>query len=216
MTNILLVHPTTDAMKKLYAEKWTIGYTPKNIGVDLLMPEYVIESPYALVSLDINVAVTSLDYDTVPEYRRNHVLDNDLLESDFLAYLSGKWRIDEEYYEDGSFTSGMNIRGESHPWKLAPRGSINKTPLRVANGYGRMEKNFFGLEDVCKVGFDLKPTIVDGLCTFPPYVIEEGIRLLQVETYDGVGCYPHLVLSDKWWFYNISSKSRGGHGSTGK
>ncbi|EDO06938.1 dUTPase family protein [Babesia bovis T2Bo] len=85
-------------------------------------------------------------------------------------------------------------------WILAPRSSISKTPLRLANSIGIIDAAYRG--DI-KVAFD---NISD-----EPYTIQSGDRLVQVISYDGEEISYELV-------NELDQTERGekGFGSTGR
>ena len=98
-----------------------------------------------------------------------------------------------------AFTIDLGIKAEQNfGYMLVPRSSISKTPLRLANSIGIIDKNYRG-KVLVKVDNN----------SDKDYLIEEGKCLFQIVAYDGILPKYKLV-------YEISNTFRGsgGFGST--
>ena len=98
-----------------------------------------------------------------------------------------------------AFTVDLGFKCESnHGWMLIPRSSISKTPLRLANSVGIIDKSYRG-KVMVKVDNILKSD----------FTLEEGKCYFQIVAFDGN--LPSFKIVN-----NISSTKRGsgGFGST--
>ena len=100
-----------------------------------------------------------------------------------------------------SFTVDLGFKAEQNQgYMLIPRSSITKTPLRLANSIGIIDKSYRGkvivkLDNISKYDFEM----VSGSCYF------------QIVSFNGL--LPHYELVND---IGITSRGEGGFGSTTK
>lgn len=92
------------------------------------------------------------------------------------------------------------IRRVTHPYMIFPRSSMGaKTPLRLANSIGLIDKDYRG--DIM--------LILDNLSS-EPFVVEKGSRLAQIVSFSGESFGLEMVTE-----LNDTERGTGGLGSTG-
>ena len=106
-------------------------------------------------------------------------------------------------YSEGHYLNGEVIMsGEEVHYRLAPRSSIFKTPLSMANSEGIIDRTYRGV---------IKAPVRNHMVT-DSYYIEEGTRLFQI------------VAPDMGWIREVriveslpeTQRGEGGFGSTGR
>lgn len=98
-----------------------------------------------------------------------------------------------------AFSVGLGIKTEpNHAYMLVPRSSISKTPLRLANSIGIIDKSYRG-ELIVKVDNISKDS----------FVMEMGKCYFQIVSFDG--CLPSWEIIDS---VDETLRGEGGFGST--
>lgn len=167
-----------DSVKELYTDVVT-KYQNESIddaGFDLKFPETLSLKPHSSTKIDLGIATQM-----------------------FISNCTSKTKSDSESESESETGSGRSVRTSYY---LYPRSSISKTPLRLANGTGIIDRGYTGNLLV----------VVDNISD-KEYIIERGNRLFQL-------CGPHLFsvftsinLVDS---LDKTTRGSGGFGSTGK
>ena len=114
------------------------------------------------------------------DVRKNHSCD-----SGFDLYCPRDRSIDNgalgQEIHLGVAIEAVNDNGEPCAFMLAPRGSISKTPLRLSNSIGIVDKSYRGPLMAKVDNLDE----FDVACGFVDYQIRRGQRLFQVVAFDG-------------------------------
>jgi hypothetical protein len=214
MTKLLISLPLSDAAQRFYGSSAPTHNKVGDAGIDL--PFVADVKPY---DAEVVETIGVISFETVfAMYEFSKVKDtcsNPTRKFNFTDDLYNSLRVVEEEYEHSHFD-------------IRPRSSIGKTPFRLANAVGTIDKTYCGIEieqvdvvepfwygDTLGCYLDYHPQL--GKSPRKPY-INAGDRLLQVVA-PALDDILHIRLDFteehcQFWSEVIGNKQRSGFGST--
>ena len=197
-----------EELKKLYEDH--SSYHEGDAGLDLFCPEDITIPAGKLGKVDLGVACEALE--RIPTKHFCGVLHYLLLGLSFILYLI---LVTSDYSKASELTLGIYLslsaillgvlkitnfsKLEGVSFYMYPRSSIIKTPLRLANSVGIIDRGYRGNLMAC---FDNTSQ--------EDYTIQKGTRLVQICSADLKSV--SFTLADS---LSDTTRGRGGYGSTG-
>lgn len=212
MTKLLISLPLSDLAQKYYGSNAPTYNKVGDAGIDLPfisdVNPYDIQVPQTLLRRDFGTVFAMYEFSKVEGFTPTRKFD-------FTDNLFDTLRIVEEQYNRTHFD-------------IRPRSSIDKTPYRLCNSVGTIDKNYRGVQkedyheasywtgDTLKASLDYHPHF--GADSASTAYLSAGDRLLQV-TAPALDDILHVRLdfteeNCRFWSEVIGNKNRGGFGST--
>jgi len=174
-------------------------------GFDLFCPE-TIEVPANAISFMLDLEVRGCLKTTIRQFKGWHRhgdgFDTDRLGGPFSSEEEKK-KVWEEFEATGPVTEYFDSQTlKTEPYMIFPRSSMGaRTPLRLGNSIGLVDKDYRGNLKLC----------LDNLSD-KPFTVEQGTRLVQLVRFGGEPFTGFELVDD----LDETSRGTSGFGSTGK